>query len=179
MSGRWRRLATAGDGAVAVEFALLAPLMVLLLLGVIGMAQSLTVANKVQQATSSIADLVTQSKQVDTAALDAIVTAGRQIVYPFDADAGTFGGRVICVRFDGTAPAVVPRSLWEYSFGTTPGAAPDLNALTGLAQPGIDVIVVSVEYRHRLTVSNPIFDSLTIREMAVSRPRVTTTVTRN
>ena len=175
---RRRGLAAACQGAVAVEFALLAPVMVVLLLGVIGLAQTMTAANKVQQATATIADLVTQSREVDTAALEAIVTAGRQILYPFPAGAALFGGRVICVRFDGTPPAVTARALWTYSFGDQPGTSPDLSRFTGLAQPEIDVIVVSVEYRHELAVPSPVFNSLTIRELAVSRPRVTKTVER-
>ena len=57
-------------GVSAVEFALILPLMIVLLFGVIELSSLLTVDRKMTSVTSTVADLVAQDNIVDTGELE-------------------------------------------------------------------------------------------------------------
>jgi Flp pilus assembly protein TadG len=172
-------LAGARDGAVSVEFAIVLPLLFAIFLAIVTFAQAIAVSGKVSAAAGSMVDLIARSKTVDTAALNGVVVAGQQILYPNQAGTPVFGGRIVCVTFKGASAPFTAQIAWEYDFGVHQGAAPDLASLTALAQAGVDVILVSVQYGYVPSVQNPFFSTLTMTRTAVSRPRITSTVQRS
>jgi hypothetical protein len=161
-----------------VEVALVAPVLVLLIVGMLAVAQEITVSNKVSASASTMADLIAQARSVTNTDLGNIVLAGSQILYPDPADGAVFAGRIICVNFKAAGAGYQASVGWEYDFGTAPGTAPDLSGLTRLAQPGVSVIFVSLIYTYRPAIPNPIFDHIDIARTAVARPRLNTTVPR-
>ena len=60
----WRRLAGDQRAVSAVEFALILPIMLLLLFGGVELGDALTIDRKVTHVTSTISDLVAQSKTI-------------------------------------------------------------------------------------------------------------------
>lgn len=76
------RFARNSDGVAAVEFALLAPLMLTLMLGALEITQSIWADGKVEQATSTIGDLVSRAPQMDNNEMLALGAAGPLIMDP-------------------------------------------------------------------------------------------------
>lgn len=76
------RFAKNDEGVAAVEFALLAPLMLTLMLGALELTQSIWADGKVEQATSTIGDLVSRTPLMSDAELQALGEAGPLIMRP-------------------------------------------------------------------------------------------------
>lgn len=70
------------DGVAAVEFALLAPLMLTLMLGALEVTQSIWADGKVEQATSTIGDLVSRTPLMSDTEFNELGAAGPLILRP-------------------------------------------------------------------------------------------------
>ncbi len=70
-------------GAAAIEFAIVAPLLVLVLLGVGDLAPSITVKFKTGNATQSVADLTTQFANMQTSDMANVFAGGGDVIAPF------------------------------------------------------------------------------------------------
>lgn len=70
------------SGVAAVEFALLAPLMLTLMLGALEITQSIWADGKVEQATSTIGDLVSRTPEMSDAEFTQLGAAGPLIMRP-------------------------------------------------------------------------------------------------
>ena len=79
------KLARGIEGMAAIEFAMIAPLMVFLFIGTIEFSQALTVDRRVQQVASSTADLIAREKSLTTTDLEGIMQIVNQLVAPYDA----------------------------------------------------------------------------------------------
>ena len=71
-------------GVVAVEFAFIAPLLVVFLLGTTSVSQSLWAHGKVSQTSSVIGDLIAQQTDLDDASFGAVMNAGPVLIEPFE-----------------------------------------------------------------------------------------------
>lgn len=71
------------DGIAAVEFALIAPILVAMLLGAVELTSALECHQKVTNLAASAADLVAQVPQVSNADMQDIFTSVNTILYPF------------------------------------------------------------------------------------------------
>ena len=159
---RWiRGLLRDRTGLAAVEFALLAPVLVSLWLGMTEFANMHLAARKANIAAQSVADLVAQQRTVTTTELDDMLEAARQIMAPFPPEFLTV--QILSVFRDDDDALVTE---WQYGTG---GAAPaETESLVGT---GDSVIVVRLTYRYQ-----PILDTVigvrTLSENAFARPRL-------
>ena len=80
LAARYRR---DESGVAAIEFAFIAPLLVVFLLGTTTATQSLWANGKVAQTTSVIGDLISQENQLDNTSFKAITDAGQILLEPF------------------------------------------------------------------------------------------------
>lgn len=71
-------------GVAAVEFAMIAPLLLALYFMTMEVSLALETNKKVSRVASMVADLVTQQSEVKKADLDAIINIGEAIIYPYD-----------------------------------------------------------------------------------------------
>ena len=90
--GRGLRLGKDRRGGVLVETAFAIPVLAVLLLGCIEMAQFLLVHQKMNRAASAMADLVSQPATITAAEVDQLFDAAQHLLQPFDLEAR---GRVI------------------------------------------------------------------------------------
>ena len=79
-AGGWR---ADERGSVAIESAIIFPVLVLIFLGMVEMSQAFTVKRRVQNVANSTADLVAQSQTVTTSDLNDIASIGAQLMLPF------------------------------------------------------------------------------------------------
>lgn len=75
-----RRFGSSRSGVSAVEFALVAPIMVLMFIGTIELPRAYGVSQKAHRATRAMADLISRS---NLASVDDIYAAGRAILAPY------------------------------------------------------------------------------------------------
>jgi len=80
-----RRLPANRDGATAIEFALIAPVMILLYFGLLEFSQGFMAQRRASHAASVVSDLVAQSERTNRAGIDAIYAVGGLIMRPFPA----------------------------------------------------------------------------------------------
>src|SRR5207244_2356005 len=81
----WRRVADDQRGVAAVEFALVLPIMLMLFFGASELGDALTIDRKVTHVTSTLTDLVTQSKVITQTDMTNIFNAATSIMTPYAA----------------------------------------------------------------------------------------------
>lgn len=100
---RLRRIVTDRRGAGAVEFAIVAPLLIMGYVGAFEISVAMTVARKVNRASSTVSDLLTQTQTTNKATLDTMKDVTKNILAPFAV--GSFSLKItgIAVAADGKA----------------------------------------------------------------------------
>ena len=106
---RRRRSAFAKDrrGVAAVEFALVAPLMVFCYLGVSILASALLVQRRVEHVASTLADLVAQQATTSPGELSDICTVANTIMQPYSTSSTALKMRVSSIQEDASGALTV------------------------------------------------------------------------
>jgi len=138
-------------GAAAIEFAYLAPLLILMLLGTIEIGRAISMDRHFSLATSTASDLVAREESLGTSDenaqtnLKAMMDSIQLMMKPYDASTLKMG--VFQVRAS-PDDATDTRVDWSYSFnGYTVPSQCDTYALpSGLVDKGASVIVVESSY---------------------------------
>lgn len=121
-----RRLAGDRSGVSAVEFALILPLMLMLYLGGNEFGHALTIKRKVTHVSSTIADLITQSKTVTDADLANIFDVASAIMTPYASGALTIKVAMIKIDEDNNATVMWSAARNDTVFATNaPVTVPD------------------------------------------------------
>lgn len=165
-------------GVAAVEFALVAPFMIFLLLGGYQMNTYFMVHQKVEKIAYTVADVTAQETTITAAQLDLILDSAAKIMEPY-----TFGvdGVVIISSIYKETDTSEPTVRWQYVGGGTLsrvsliGAANTVAALPAGLELNAkeDIIVAEVFYRNTLSMSQ-IFseDQEDIYKYAIYKPRL-------
>ncbi|SHL36649.1 TadE/TadG family type IV pilus assembly protein [Roseibium suaedae] len=178
-----RRLLRNTRGVAAVEFALILPFLIILL---IGMAETTTALNqnrKVSQVANAIGDIVARATTVTSTGLADLMQARTYIMEPYDASSMTV--IVASVSFDADKKATVDWSS-NQTGGTpwTSGQAPPITIPSGVIAANKSIIVCQTKYNYVAmfaTLAQNIFPRATKFEMSGAvylRPRLTTKVTK-
>jgi Flp pilus assembly protein TadG len=171
-------------GVAAVEFALIAPVMVLLYLGGVELTRVIGADRKVSLASRVAADLVARESAAITEARLTTVCKGTQaMLAPFPT--GTLNITISSIETSATGKSTIK---WTRVFangnctastaGTGPLAAGSVASLpTGLAVNGASLISASTSYDYT-TLFRTIFDTATVNlgEQSYMRPRTQNTV---
>src|ERR1700753_4186961 len=80
-----RRFAAARGGVAAIEFALILPVMLVLLIGSVQITDYIICSQKISNLANTAADLVTQSTAHDDTAMANVWNALNTVAYPYDA----------------------------------------------------------------------------------------------
>ncbi|MBI1251605.1 MAG: hypothetical protein GC189_09055 [Alphaproteobacteria bacterium] len=83
---RLRALKRSRRGVAAVEFALIAPMMIFTLFGAVDMVDALGVAQRAENTASSIADVISRDNEISNAEMADIWTAADVLMFPSDSD---------------------------------------------------------------------------------------------
>ena len=84
LSDRWQDLVEDRRGVGAVEFAFVAPILVVLYIGAVEMTVALAVDTKVSRAGNITLDLITQGTTTSRAELDAMEDVAESIMAPYE-----------------------------------------------------------------------------------------------
>ena len=167
MIGLLNRFAKERKALAAMEFALVAPVMVMLWVGIIEASQLHLVGSKATVATQSAADLVAQRLAVSEEALRDIGSAMIAMFAPFPSAPMTY--EIASVVTD---PAGAASVSWRATRGSVQGGGIVPPAALPLVTQNDSVIVVTVNYFYT-PVLDLLFGQVLIEEQAFARPRRT------
>ena len=158
-------------GVVAVEFALLLPIMIILWAGIVEFTTLQSAGRKVNLAAQSVADIVAQEQSVTQQRLDNIIRAATIIITPFPTDSLNIG--IQSIETDAAGAISVG---WETgALNGIPAQAPSL------INQNDSTIHVLVTYTYQPVLSNlvppgflPGITNMT--QQAFAKPRLTTKI---
>jgi Flp pilus assembly protein TadG len=163
---------------VAVEFAFIAPVLLLLFFGAIEITDALDARARVSNAVSTAADLTAQASTVTTSDLANVAGAVAAILYPH---ASTNAGIVISSVVDNnTGNGAV---AWSYASNSSIAAkratGTTVSLPSGLVTSGSgqSVIVAEIVYKYAPPTTQFITGVISMTGTFYSRPRLSTTVT--
>ena len=165
-------------GVSAIEFALLAPIILLMYVGTVEIGNLLTVERRVETVASTAADLTAQVKQVSNSDLSDISDASKSILAPYD----TTPLKIVLssVVADQSNNGKV---AWSYSKNGSPRAVGSAYALPpGTTVANSSVIVAEVTYAFKpLLDLKKVFSpgALNLQRTFYARPRRSLTVAKN
>lgn len=144
MPGITRRFARDRRGVAGLEFALIAPILILLWLGSIEVTGGADVNKNLGRATSMVADLVTQQQTITQTQISGIMDIGRATLLPYQRDTPQITITAINVSSAGAATVAWSRRRVNGADTTPfqPGTAVALDA--NLLIPGTSVIRVQM-----------------------------------
>jgi Flp pilus assembly protein TadG len=163
----FRRFASDKHGVSAVEFALIAPVMLALYMGAAQMTAALNADRKVTGAANAVADLIAQDDFVTNDELADIYAAGDAILFPNDPS--NLGLRITSIRMDADGDVFVD---WSEGRGLNARGPDEVPVLPdGLLAPMNSIVMVEAQFPFHgplPTGSDPL---VTLGDTAYLRPR--------
>ena len=104
---RLRRFVDDRRGVGAIEFAIVAPLLIMAYVGAFEVSVAITVSRKVSRAASTVSDLLTRGTTTNEATLDTMVDVTKKILAPFHLDDEKYALKITGVAVDADGRATV------------------------------------------------------------------------
>jgi Flp pilus assembly protein TadG len=187
LSSRIRHLWTDVRGVAATEFAIIAPFMLLLLVGGIELGNGLAINVKVSATAHSVADMVSQNTQVTSARMQSIVGAASAIMAPYPTTDSTGASLVTItiseVSTDANGNATVQWSTSSSASGARPVGqtmtlssftATDPNNPNNATNANISLILGEVSYAYSPNLGYSFSGTMTLSDSYYLFPRCST-----
>lgn len=168
LKGFWRDR----RGVSAVEFALIAPVLVILYCGLAELTQAMMAQRRLSNIASSIGDLVAQSAQLSNARRDDVFAIGNTIMAPFPT--GTLRMCLVSVSSDATGKDTVDWSENKNSHANCPAAGAVLGANVvpaGVLPASQSVIMAKASYGYTSPIKFILPSTLNFYRTFYLRPR--------
>lgn len=172
---RLRELQVDANAVAAVEFAIVLPFMLLLYLGGVELANGFAISVKVTSTTHTVADLVSQNKSINNAAMTNILNASKAVIAPY-----AVSNAVVTVSEVSTDSSGAATVTWSDSLNGTARPIgqpiPLPSSLAGI--PNISLILGEVSYAYKPNLGYTITGTVTLTDSYFLYPRQSTSVTR-
>lgn len=164
-----RAFARANKGLAAVEFALLAPLMVFLLFASVDLLDALGADSRTQNVAASIADVIARDTEVSNSEVNGIWAAADILMFPDDGDQMDLRITSILIVNASTA-----RIQWsEGHNGYTPRAANTTITLpAAMMTPGSSIIMAEARFNYEPPLGFLFGNGIPLQHTAYRRSRV-------
>ena len=171
---RMRRLSGDERGVSAVEFALLAPLMLTLYLGAVEVSQGIGALRKVTLTARTICDLVSQVSSINNTDMTNALSASSSVMVPYPTE--NLKVTVTSVKIGANGTATVD---WSDALnGTARSKGSSVTLPAALKVPGTWLIWSEVEYTYKPVVGYVVTGTLPLKDMIYMRPRLSDDVKR-
>ncbi len=183
------RLASDNRGVAAIEFALIAPLLLVMYFVTMEIAPAIDSSKKVGRGASMIADLVTQQQTVATSDLDAMMRLGEATILPYDRS--KLKVIITAIEVTNTTPPQV-KVVWSrkmvegaFSADKAAGTVETIPADLRIANSFYIKVETSLQYTPMIVWSADAkkttglmsaFDKINMKEAYYLRPRIATRV---
>lgn len=161
-----RRFASDRRGVSAVEFALLAPLMIALYFGCTEVSDAVSADRKVSLISAALANLSAQVSTISATDMTNILDASTAIIAPYTSS--KLKMTVTCISVDSTGKATAKWSVTRNGTANT-GA---ITIPAALAVPSSQLLFSQVSYDYTPTVGYTITGTLTLSDKMYMSPRV-------
>lgn len=168
------RFAGCRSGLSAVEFALVAPIMITTYFGACEMCDILLANRKVTNVAAATTDLVAQATQIANADMTNIFNAATAIMAPYNVNALEI--TVSSVNTDASGNTKIGWSDALHTTARAPGSAYTLP--TGLATPGGSIIMTEVKFTYATPIGTFVTNGITFTDKFYQRPRRVTVIPR-
>lgn len=159
-----RRFLADRTAAGAIEFALVAPVMILLYVGSAEISVALSINKKVARAASTVADLVTQQNQVDQTFLHSMLDVATAIMSPYNESPVKL--TISEIQVDGSGKATIVWS-WDQDDNEPYAEGSTVSIPADLAIANTDLVRADLSFNHSLFL--PGAASLDIRDLTMSK----------
>ena len=157
------------DGASAIEFALLAPLLIGLYLGCVEITDGIAADRKVTLTAGALANLTSQSQTITVDGMTNILNASAAIIKPYSV--GNLVATITCLKIDGDGNAKVKWSATLNGTARADGASVTLPS-AALAVPNSSLVWSEVNYNYTPVVGYTITGTLALSDQMFMSPRV-------
>lgn len=168
-----KRLARREDGSAAIEAALLFPILMVILMGMVDIGDATLTNQKVISGSQVAADLLARKATASSSDIDNAVEAARLALMPFPTT--SFGIDIASIQFDDDGMPVV---LWRVTRNMSANDVA-VESSEAIGAPGEGVLIVTVQYQFEPTFSGNIIGPFTMQEVAFVRGRKSPTITRS
>ena len=171
----FRRLLRDREGLAALEFALIAPMMVMVLFGSVELTELLACNRRAENTAASVADVVSRDTQITNQELDDLWSAATALMYPNSATPLQI--RVSSVQITDATTATV---LWSdgHNGYTARSAGSRMTLPAGMMLPATSVIVTETSYLYTPPIGVFLKLAFPLSHTEYRRPRVADPVTR-
>jgi Flp pilus assembly protein TadG len=173
MQVRAERFAADRRGVSAVEFALLAPLMIGLYLSSVEISQGIGIDRKVTLTAGAMANLVAQNTSVSNTDMTNFFGAASTIMAPYSTT--TLKITISCLTIDANNKATVKWS--DTKNGTARAVGSAVTIPTALAVANTSIVFAEVTYAYKPTIGYIISGTLNLSDTMYMSPRQSTTIT--
>ncbi len=168
------RLAWDRSAVSAVEFALILPVMLVLYIGGIQVSEALSINRKVGHVTSTLADLVTQSKSLTNSDMENIFDASSSVMAPYAA--GPLEISVAEIHIDNNGNATVQ---WSDARNTNaPAVGSSVTLPTAIAVANSYVVAAVAHYPFTPSIGYVLTGSFDLHSTYYLKPRLSDSITR-
>jgi Flp pilus assembly protein TadG len=163
----FRRFARDRRGVSAVEFALLAPVMIGLYLGCVEISEGVAADRKVSLVSAALANLTAQVSTISASDMTNILDASSAIIQPYSASLLKL--TVTCLKIDANKNVTVKWSVTRNGTANTGS----MTMPSALAVANSYLILSQASYAYTPTVGYTITGTLTLSDQMYMSPRIT------
>jgi Flp pilus assembly protein TadG len=155
-------------GTGAIEFAIIAPLLIMAYIGCFEISVGFNVARKVSRASSTVADVLTQMQAVDTTTLNGMKDVAKAVMSPFQMTDQQYTLKMTGIKM--TAPG---RGEVAWSYDQAGNAAYPVGTVVNLPSdiPSTNTFLVrsELDVPHKILLFAPGLSSSTLNSVKISR----------
>ena len=161
------RMLKARDGLAAVEFAFVAPVMIVMFFGAVELSAAVDCRTRVTNVASTAADLVAQETTVSPADMTNVFAALNAIIYPYPSGAAKIVISSIVYKTSTTGTVV-----WSDQQNTTArSVGATVTVPTGLMSSGGSVILAEISYAYASPTTQVLTGTVTMTGSFYAHPR--------
>jgi Flp pilus assembly protein TadG len=165
----FRRFTSDRRGVSAVEFALLAPLMIGLYFGCVEISDGVAADRKVSLTAATLTNLAAQVTTINSSDMTNILNAASAIIAPYSAS--KLKSTLSCLKIDSTGKVTV---AWSATLnGNARATGSSVTIPSGLAVPSSQLLFSEVSYAYTPAVGYTITGTLTLSDHMYMAPRIT------
>ena len=159
-------------GVSAVEFALILPIMLVLFFGSVEVTTALTVQRKVTHVTSTLSDLIAQSKTISASEMSDILEAAATVITPYSDAKLQIKLTGVTIDANGTATVAWSQAMNDTAYSE--GAA--ITLPTTVVEPSSFIVTGEVHYSYTPVVGYVMTGTFDLSDEFYLRPRLGTSV---